>query len=109
MSSSSSRVVCARFVHPITQPSIHQLLCPAGPFYLTLTGPKDAFPDLNDPTKLAAVKPAVKSALKLDNLYPLDNIQVWLQSEQDFTTPTQMRRLQTTDETVCCALWEVLL
>lgn len=74
---------------------------PAGPFYLTLSGPRDAFPDLTDPAKLEAVKQAVKSALKLDNSYPLDNIQVWLQTEQEVPTPTPGRRLHT-DNKVCC-------
>lgn len=60
-----------------------------------MTGPKGAFPDLTDPVKLTAVKAAVKSALKLDTTYPTDNIQVWLQSEQDVTTPPPGRRLRT--------------
>lgn len=68
-----------------------------------MTGPKDAFPDLTDPTKLRAVKEAVKSALKLDNAYSLDNIQVWLQVEKDVPTPAPTRRLRTTDNKVCSA------
>jgi hypothetical protein len=90
-----------------TIPARTYCCCPAGPFYLTLTGPKDAFPDLTDPVKLAAVKEAVKSALKLDNSYSLYNIQVWLEVEKEVTAPapapTPTRRLQTSDNTVCSA------
>jgi hypothetical protein len=55
----------------------------AGPFYLSLSGPPEAFPDLNDPAKLTQVAKAVRDGLNLGSTYPLENIRAWIHSQQD--------------------------
>lgn len=77
---------------------------PTGPFYLTITGPGEAFPDLNDPTKLEAVKRAVKGALNLDSSYPLSNIQVWIDGRQEVTAAAATRHLLADDKVVVLVL-----
>jgi hypothetical protein len=66
---------------------------------MTLSGPPDAFPDLNEPTKRAAVAASVRSALNLGADYPISNILVWLQSQQDVAAPPT-RRLTSTSTRV---------
>lgn len=71
-----------------------------GPFYLTLSGPPDSFPDLNDPTKLRQVATAVHNSLSLPADFPLANILVWIQSSNDVASggpvPTHRRHLAAT-------------
>lgn len=54
-----------------------------GPFYVTLAGPPGAFPNLDDPSALRQVAQVVRDSLRLGNNYPLDNIAVWLENQQD--------------------------
>lgn len=66
----------------------------AGPFFLTLVGPTDSFPDLTDPVKRQLVASAVHTALNLPSTYPLTNILVWVQSrQQSAPAATHRRRL----------------
>lgn len=69
---------------------------PAGPFYLTLTGPPDAFPNLDDPATMRTVAGAVRDALQLGSSYPLSNIIVWVESKQEVATAATRRRLLST-------------
>jgi hypothetical protein len=57
------------------------LTAAAGPFYMTLAGPADAFPDMRDAAKMAAVAKAVHAGLNLGDAYPATNIAVWLQAQ----------------------------
>jgi len=68
----------------------------AGPFYLTLTGPPDAFPNLDDPATMRTVAGAVRDALNLGSSYPLSNIIVWVESKQEVATAATRRRLLST-------------
>jgi hypothetical protein len=100
--------------HPRGQPQIIHALCnhnrliailSAGPYYLTLAGPADAFPDLNSPTNRRLIAEAVHNALNLDSMYPTSNILVWIQKQQSlgasFTYPaTSRRRLSDTSNSL---------
>lgn len=96
----TAQVTCVMPCH-LLRMALHLLrlpaavLCLTGPFYLTLSGPQAAFPDLRDPTQLQRVQQAVHGALDLGTSYPARNIPVWLQDRQEFTPAMQPgRRLQ---------------
>lgn len=73
----------------------------AGPFYLSLSGPPEAFPDLNDPAKLTQVAKGVRDGLNLGSTYPLENIRAWIHSQQDIEQgPGPVRRLAQAPNTV---------
>lgn len=78
--------------------------CPTGPFFLTIAGPGEAFPDLNDPAKLQAVRTAVKGALNLDSSYPLSNIEVWIEGRQEVPVAAATRHLLADDMVVVLVL-----
>jgi hypothetical protein len=69
---------------------------------MTLSGPPDAFPDLNDPAKKLAVAASVRSALNLGTDYPLSNILVWLKSQQDIAAPPTRRLTAIATQTTHC-------
>lgn len=77
--------------------------CPAGPFFLTIAGPNGAFPDLNDPAKMLAIRQAVKNALNLPSAYAVENIRVWIEDRQE-VTPAARRRLLDNDKVVVLVL-----
>lgn len=77
---------------------------PTGPFYLTITGPGEAVPDLNDPTKLQTVRKAVSGALNLDSSYPLSNIEVWIENQQEVPAAAATRHLLANDKVVVLVL-----
>lgn len=76
------------------------VLCCAGPFYLTLAGPSDAFPDLSTPSNKLLIATAVHSALNLGSAYPISNILLWVQQQtvaaaaSSYPTPTKRRLSQ---------------
>lgn len=95
----------------LCKPDMHMfLLCclTTGPFYLTLTGPGEAFPDLSDPAKMTAVKASVKGALNLDSAYPLSNIMVWIENRQE-VTPAGRRHLLNNNKVVILVLGYALV
>jgi hypothetical protein len=61
---------------------------------LSLSGLPEAFPNLDDPTKLKQVARAVRDGLNLGSSYPLENIRAWIHSQQDIEqNPVPVRRL----------------
>jgi len=71
------------------------LCCHAGPFYMTLSGPQESFPDLGDPAKRQMLARAVHTSLNLPSTYPLGNIQLWIQTEATNAAPPSRRLLST--------------
>lgn len=68
----------------------------AGPFYMTLAGPSDAFPDLSNSANKHLLAAAVHSALNLDSAYPVSNMILWVQ-EIAFDSANSARRRRLSD------------